>query len=81
MKRYIKSRNKDLFIIFFSPSPSSSQDFQSWYLVMTYGSIFFFLFWLPRGIRSCWARNQIQAALVIYAAAGAILDPYLSVLG
>ena len=34
---------------------------------------FFFLFWLPRGMWSSWARNQIPALVATYATAVAVL--------
>ena len=38
---------------------------------------FVFLFCLPLGIWSSWARDQIQAAVVTYTAAVATLDPLI----
>ena len=37
--------------------------------------LLFFFFWLPRGIWSSWARDQIQAAVAVYGAATPDMQP------
>ena len=43
--------------------------------LFNYYFLIFLLFWLPCGVWSFWARDQIRAAFAIYVAAAAVADP------
>ena len=57
------------------PFLSNASNYFSYLICINLFYFYFFLFWPPCDIRSSWAWNQIWAAVAIYFAAVATLDP------